>query len=384
MELENERSEIDMSFIPRDWKIKSLSELGKFSKGQGIRKDESLSGIIPCVRYGELYTKHHDFIKTFYSFISEEISLSSKRLKTGDILFAGSGETKEEIGKCAAFIDNIEAYAGGDIVILSPANVNSLFLGYILNSPFVQRQKARKGQGDAVVHISAAQLANIIIPFPPNLKEQSAIAVALSDTDALIDGLEKLIAKKRRIKEGIMQAFFQRQIGVKVKKLGEFCKGISSGRSETKSNAGKYPIYGSTGIIGWRDSFDYQGTKILVARVGANAGAANIVKGKYCVSDNTLMISYDEKYVNTYYLYYNLISLKLNSLIFGSGQPLITGALLKTMEVLYPPITEQNEIATILLDIDSELESLESKLSKYRQIKSGMMQTLLTGQIRLV
>ena len=128
--------------IPEEWEVRKLSEIGKFSKGAGVRKDEALSGNIPCVRYGELYTSHHEYIKTFYSFISKAIADTSKRLKKGDILFAGSGETKEEIGKCVAFIDEVEAYAGGDIVILSPEEVESLYLGFLLNAPLIQKQKA--------------------------------------------------------------------------------------------------------------------------------------------------------------------------------------------------------------------------------------------------
>jgi type I restriction enzyme S subunit len=194
------------------WKMKSLGDIGRFSKGHGIRKDESQSGTIPCVRYGELYTKHSDYIKAYYSFISKEVSLSSKQIKTGDILFAGSGETKEEIGKCAAFIDNIEAYAGGDIIVLSPTNVNSLFLGYILNSPFLQKQKSRRGQGDAVVHVSAAQLSSVLVPLPPTIEEQTAIAAALFDLDAELNALESKLQKYRQIKSGMMQTLLTGQI----------------------------------------------------------------------------------------------------------------------------------------------------------------------------
>ena len=87
----------EVGLIPEDWEVKELGEIGKFSKGSGVRKDEALSGELPCIRYGEIYTKHNDYIKQFYSFISRDVSNTAKRLKTGDILFAGSGETKEEI-----------------------------------------------------------------------------------------------------------------------------------------------------------------------------------------------------------------------------------------------------------------------------------------------
>lgn len=190
---------------PKDEWIKTkLGSLGAFSKGSGIKKDESLSGDLPCVRYGEIYTRHNDCIRAFYSWISPAVAATARRLKTGDVLFAGSGETKEEIGKCVAFVDDVEAYAGGDVVILRPEQANSLFLGYYLNTPPIKRQKASKGQGDAVVHISSAALADIDLTLPP-IEEQTVIAAILSDMDAEITALEAKLEKTRQLKQGMMQ-----------------------------------------------------------------------------------------------------------------------------------------------------------------------------------
>jgi type I restriction enzyme S subunit len=120
------------------------------------------------------------------------------------VLFAGSGETKGEIGKCVAFVSEAEAYAGGDIVILRPRATDSQFLGYALNTPSVARQKASFGQGDAVVHISASALAQVSLALPP-VEEQTAIAAVLSDMDAEITALEARREKTRAIKQGMMQ-----------------------------------------------------------------------------------------------------------------------------------------------------------------------------------
>jgi len=190
---------------PKDgWLAIKLGSLGAFLKGSGVRKDDSLSGDLPCVRYGEMYTKHKDYIKAFYSWISPTVAATARRLKFGDVLFAGSGETKEEIGKCVAFVDDIEAYAGGDVVILRPDKADSMFLGYYLNTAPINRQKASKGQGDAVVHISSTALAGIDLTLP-SLPEQTAIAAILSDMDAEIAALEAKLAKARQVKQGMMQ-----------------------------------------------------------------------------------------------------------------------------------------------------------------------------------
>lgn len=188
----------------KEWEVKRLGEVGAFLKGSGVTRDQSGSGGLPCVRYGEIYTSHHNIVRAFQSFISKEVANNATPLKMGDILFAVSGETKAEIGRCVAFVDNFEAYAGGDIVILRPINSDSTYLGYALNTQEICRQKASRGQGDAVVHISANALSTVEIKLPPK-GEQTAIANILSDMDAELAALEARRNKARQLKQGMMQ-----------------------------------------------------------------------------------------------------------------------------------------------------------------------------------
>ena len=187
-----------------EWEMKRLGDLGPFLKGSGVRRDQAQSGEIPCVRYGELYTSHSDIVRRFVSRISRQVAEEATLLQHGDLLFAGSGETKAEIGKCAAFAQHCEAYAGGDIVILRQKEGNPIFLGYLMNTRAVARQKSNMGQGDAVVHISARALARVEVELP-RLKEQTAIAEVLSDMDTELDTLEAQAAKARAVKQGMMQ-----------------------------------------------------------------------------------------------------------------------------------------------------------------------------------
>jgi type I restriction enzyme, S subunit len=187
-----------------EWEVKRLGDVGVFSKGRGIKKDEVMAYGLPCVRYGEIYTHHNDYVKVFNSFISANTARQSERIYKGDLLFAGSGETAEEIGKCVAFLGDEEAYAGGDIVILRPFGQDTMFLGFLMNHSSVAKQKARMGQGDAVVHISARNLSRLELNLPTQ-PEQSAIAEVLSDMDAEIAALEQRRDKTRALKQGMMQ-----------------------------------------------------------------------------------------------------------------------------------------------------------------------------------
>src|SRR6266404_4169789 len=187
-----------------EWAVKQLGNIGAFLKGFGIKKDEVVSDGLPCIRYGEIYTHHNDHLKAFNSFIRPATAKQSQRIVQGDLLFAGSGETVEEIGKCVAFLGDEEVYAGGDIVIFRPVDQDSKYLGYLMNHSSVANQKARMGQGEVVVHISARNLARLELQLPTKC-EQTAIAEVLSDLDAELAALEQRRAKTRALKQGMMQ-----------------------------------------------------------------------------------------------------------------------------------------------------------------------------------
>ena len=202
----------ELGEIPEDWEVQKVSEFGSFCKGSGISREESNTGELPAVRYGELYTAHNDYIKTFESHISNEVASKSKRLKHGDLLFTCSGETKEDIGKCVAFLGNEEAYAGGDLLILSPTiNIDSLFYGFLLNTKIAVKQKSSMAQGDAVVHISAESIGKVLVPFPSK-EEQTAIANVLSSMDKEIETLNTKLEKYRNLKTAMMQQLLSGKI----------------------------------------------------------------------------------------------------------------------------------------------------------------------------
>lgn len=186
------------------WTEKRLSDLGSFSKGHGIKREDVSTYGLPCIRYGELYTYYREYTSNLLSRIPSAIAKDSRPIKKSDILFAGSGETAEEIGRCTAYIGSEQAFAGGDIIVFTPFAGNSIFFGYLMNHPVVAKQKSRLAQGDAVVHISAVNLARIKISLP-SVDEQHAIAAVLSDMDAEIAALERRLDKTRAIKQGMMQ-----------------------------------------------------------------------------------------------------------------------------------------------------------------------------------
>lgn len=142
-------------------------------------------------------------------------------------------------------------------------------------------------------------------------------------------------------------------------------------------------MYGSTGIIGRCITGEYFGTAVLIARVGANAGKLTIVDGEYGVTDNTIIVKIDAS-LDFNYFWRELEAKRLNTMVFGSGQPLITGTQIKNLVIPTPPTkAEQEAIAEALDDADALIEFLNQLIAKKRQIKQGAMQELLTGKRRL-
>ncbi len=188
------------------WTVTTLGALGSFLKGRGVKRDDVRANGVPCVRYGELYTVFNDYTSVTHSFVEPEIAATALPLRSGDLLFAGSGETREEIGKCVAYIGEIPAVAGGDIVVLRGRAdlVNPTYLALLANAPDSVIQKSRAGQGDAVVHISSRALAAVQVKIP-NRSEQDAIAEVLTDAEAEVAALRSQLAKAEDVKAGMMQ-----------------------------------------------------------------------------------------------------------------------------------------------------------------------------------
>lgn len=191
----------------RKWKAVRLGQLGSFSKGNGITREDTCDSGLPCIRYGELYTRYDNYTFSLHSFVDPAVARSALPIENADLLFAGSGETAEDIGRCIAYVGDECAYAGGDIAVLTPASKDSIdpiYFGHLMNDRAVATQRARMAQGNAVVHISTRALAQLRVKLPP-VEEQRAVAKLLVDVDREIATIQQRLDKTRAIKQGMIQ-----------------------------------------------------------------------------------------------------------------------------------------------------------------------------------
>jgi type I restriction enzyme, S subunit len=171
--------------VPEHWEVRKLGALGIFYKGRGIARADITEKGVPAITYGDIYTRYGIEAKALSKCTSPQVAANAQEILSGDLLFTASGETIEDIGKTTLFSGDVPGYAGGDIIILRIKEGDGLYLSYVLNSSLGVQQKSVFGRGDIIVHISAAKLKQVVVPFPPP-GEQIAIARFLDQAAANI------------------------------------------------------------------------------------------------------------------------------------------------------------------------------------------------------
>ena len=188
--------------IPENWCWCRLGELGNFVRGNGIKRDETTNTGLPCVRYGEMYTNYKIKFSKTKSFTSKDVFEKCHKIHTNDILMALTGENKWDIALAATYEGTEEIAMGGDLCKFTPINCNSLFLVYLINSPYGIEYKRNTSTGDIIVHTSTTKLGNLLIPLPP-FAEQKRIVAAIEKFMPLIEEYGKKETQLKAINEKI-------------------------------------------------------------------------------------------------------------------------------------------------------------------------------------
>ena len=271
-------------------------------------------------------------------------------------------------------------------------NISSVFLSYYFHQETTKQRIRSVAVGQTMASLNTEILKNIEVALPPTKAEQTAIAAALSDADALISSLEKLIAKKRNIKQGVMQELLtgnKRLPGFRgkweVKKVKQYWNGAIPWVTPTDISANKDISHTEREItsLGLSIIRKLPANSVLVTCI-ASIGK-NVILRRDGACNQQINAIVPNKEHNADFLYYLIENNK--QYLLGKAGLTATNIVSKNefSEISFsvPPIPEQTSIATILSDMDAEIEVLEQKLAKYRQIKQGMMPELLTGRIRL-
>ena len=377
--------------IPEDWEVKRLGEVAEINMGQSPSSsnyNNSALGL-PLVQGNADIRNRKTIIRNYTSQIT-------KKCNEGDIIMS----VRAPVGEIAR-TEFVACIGRGVCAISYP---NKFIYHYLI---FIEPQWAKYSTGSTFDSVNSDTIRNLEIPFPLKA-EQTAIATALSDADALIQSLTKLIAKKRLIKQGAMQELLKPKEGWVVKRLGDVInlQGGYAFKSERFREIGIPIIRISNiqdGIVCEDDLVNYGEEEnipkefhikkgdSLIAMSGATTGKVGVYSSDKCAYQNQRVGKFVVR--NAKNTEPSFIHHLVNSEVFKNSlakeleqgaQPNVSGGQIEKLVFRIPMKEEQTLIATIISDMDAEITALQTKLDKYRQIKQGMMQELLTGRIQLI
>lgn len=403
----------ETGLVPSDWNVctvESIADVKTGPFGSALHANDYVIDGVPIITVEHLGDSA--ITQQNLPLVSREDKkrLSAYTLKRGDVVFSRVGSVDR-----SGYITGKEdgwLYSGRLLRLrIKSDSINPQFLGYYFKHEPTKQRMRNVAVGLTMASLNTKIMNEFVVAFPADSKEQIRIAQALFDMDELISNLEKLIAKKKAVKQGAMQELLtgkRRLPGFTGKldkvKLGECCR-LLSGGTPSKANHewwnGTIPWISSSDIsiddinsiqisrYISLDAVEHSATKLcpshsvlIVSRVGVGKVAVNCCE--LCTSqDFTVLIPQMHE---AFYLAYYLLPVmqKKANQTQGTSIKGITIEDIAEIEVLNPEFNEQIAIVEILDDMDSEIEQLEKKLSKYRHIKSGMMSELLTGRTRLL
>lgn len=403
--VETQFKNTDIGQIPEDWDLVNWNNVFDFkSTASYSRAEIKSSGDVGYIHYGDIHTKIKatlDVNKFVSGYISNKQLKTYTPIKEGDLIMSDASEDLSGVGKSFEVLQPPKnpVISGLHTFLIREKSKSALangFKGYFHFNPLIKKQYDSLATGLKVYSLSKGSFQHIQIPLPP-LPEQKAIAEVLSDTDAWIESLEKLISKKRMVKQGAMQQLLIPKENWEVKKLGEYVKF-------------------QTGFPFSSDFFNRKnlGIRLIKNRDLRSDDAISYFSGDYSndfiVSNGDLLIGMDGdfepvlwnkgfallnqrvgrilkiKEISIPFLSFILIKeLKRIEIITSSTTVKhLSHSDVENIKLKFPPLAEQQRIATILSDMDAEIEHLEKKLNKAKQLKQGIMQQLLTGKIRLL
>ena len=399
--------------IPQDWDSSTLDELGFFKNGINKSKDYFGHGF-PFVNLLDVFGKSEIATVDNLGLInSDESEQRMYDLKKGDVIFVRSSVKPVGVGLTILVSKTLpKTVFSGFLIRFRPNLVLSTsFKKYCFSSKPFRSSLISLSTVSANTNINQNALKRLVLIYPRSLREQSAIAKALSDIDSLTESLDKLIEKKKNIKRGATQELLtgkKRLPGfsedweiIQLKNIAsQFIVPMRNKPKLFKGNipwcriedfVGKYLSDSKFGQYVNKEIIKIMNLKVcpkntLLVSCSADLGRCAIVKRPLVTNQTFIGLVFNDVKASEEFLYYYMTfhSVELNNLSSGTTISYLSREQFETFKVNSPKSKEeQSVIAYVLSSMDLEIEGLEQKREKYKQLKIGMMQQLLTGEIRL-
>jgi type I restriction enzyme S subunit len=400
MELMPGYKKTDIGLLPEEWNAVPLYAIGWFKNG--INKgSESFGHGSPFVNLMDVFGVNKiDSDEGLGLVETTDSEQKTYGLKLGDVLFIRSSVKPSGVGLTAVIEKDItnSVYSGFLLRFRDEGVLDTSFKRYCFYSEIFRRNLINASSVSANTNINQDNLKKLLLALPPTKKEQHAIATALSDIDALLDSLDRLIAKKRNLKQAAMQQLLTGQTRLpgfsgawEVKAIHQIANvgrgRVISHKEISKANNLAYPVFSSQtfndGIMGYLDTYDFEGDYVTWTTDGANAGTVFARSGRFNCTNVCGTIKLQNS--NHSFIAAALGAVTQPHVSRHLGNPKLMNDVMKKIEIKLPTtLAEQSAIADVLSQVDIEINALVQRKEKTVALKQGMMQELLTGRTRLL
>ncbi len=389
MELKPGYKQTEVGVIPEDWVVASVGEKGQVVAGKALAVNAP-GKQRPYLRTKNVFDGRID-IEDVLSMPMTDEQFSQFQLRHGDVLL-NEGQSLELVGRCSIYKEEYPEPCAIQNALLrfrADTGTSASFASHLFRHCQQTGVFAKIAlQTTSVAHLGSSRFANLKLAWPTE-NEQRLIAAALDELDVLLSSLEAAITKKTSLKQAAMQELLtgkRRLPGFEgeweVKRLGDvlsICHGKS--QRDVEVTNGPYPILATGGQIGTAARPLYSKPSVLIGRKGT------INKPQYMDTPfwtvDTLFYSAMKEGNSARFFYYLFCTIDWMQFNEASGVPSLNAKTIETIEAGCPVTQEQDAIASVLSGLDAELAALEARKDKAQQLKQGMMQQLLTGNIRL-
>lgn len=332
---------------PNGVEYKKLGDVASISRGGSFQKKDFCEEGIPCIHYGQIYTKYGLFTDKTITFISAETAKKQKFAAKNDIVMAVTSENIDDVCKCVAWLGEENIAVSGHAAIIHHT-LNPKFLCYYFHTAMFYAQKKKLAHGTKVMEVTPDSLADLMIPVPP-MEVQGEIV-------KILDNFTELSARKAQYKyytELLLD--FSSNTKCEWRTLNEIAENCDSKRKPvTKKNrtSGEYPYYGASGIVDYVDDYIFDGDYLLISEDGANLLArvtpiAFSISGRNWVNNHAHVLHFDT-YVTRRFVEFYLNHINLEKYISSAAQPKLTQDNLNKIPIPFPTIEEQTRIVSIL------------------------------------
>ena len=373
--------ELLRELCPNGVEYKTLGEIAvDIYRGAGITRDQVTAEGTPCVRYGEIYTTYGVWFDKCVSHTDESKLLSKKYFEHGDILFAITGESVDDIAKCCVYIGHEKCLAGGDIVVLKH-NQNPKYLSYALATTDARQQKSKGKVKSKVVHSSVPAIREIKVPVPPIEVQCEIVRILDNFTNLTAELTAELTAR------GIQYSYYRNKLltfhsDTKIVQLADIAD-IGTGSSNTNEAVedGKYPFFVRSQEPLRKNDFEYDETAIITAGDGVGVGKVyHYIEGRYALHQRAYRIHINTpEVVPKYYFHYMKAKFLpyIQKTMFQGSVASIRRPMLNAFPVPVPSLDVQNRIVKVLdnfekicsdlnIGLPAEIEARQKQYEYYR------------------